>query len=593
MTVSGYRNTIQTDRGRKLRWHQSGVFAPGIITQKKEKDTMKNPFSPKKTVSIIAVAMIMLITLTNLAQAGGPAKGTVRGSHLRDRVRSDVLIPKPSQSDQVQYSQDDLEQTRTALLELAGAVKDLTQLAPGAFDTTQLEDARKQVSEYSYQQLTLLRKSLNPSRMNAKLAGVRASIASYKPSMLSRPTQSQSTREKAKKGKITPADITAAPDDDFPARDPFCKDPSGAEYTTRIPVQVILTADVVYFLAELARDLAQDGCNEVLVALGEGGNARAVCIATDTIYNLAHALNEAIHFCNEEFTDSTVDATYDRLDDIHTDLLETQTNDNTNATNIQNNDNSNKTMIITEIDSKSTALSQQISGGTQQILNEIDSKATAIINNDNTNRSLIITNANSNTANIITNDNANTTTIVNNANANLATTINELRNLGCEVIRLLNTPDGQKSSSILSCQGKPGWPYSWNKTTSAPVAAASVITSDAAIASGAPASFSNQRGQDGVPILPLVGTVTMERNLLDGKLIPSYYLPANRGGMIEQVKALVWNTIQAQVDLNIAANETTLAKAAAQQADELLAKGKYLQAYRQYCLAYQQLIPTN
>jgi hypothetical protein len=90
-----------------------------------------------------------------------------------------------------------------------------------------------------------------------------------------------------------------------------------------------------------------------------------------------------------------------------------------------------------------------------------------------------------------------------------------------------------------------------------------------------------------------MGTVTMERNLLESRLIPTYYLPANRGGMIEQVKTLVWNTIEAQLDLNIAKDETALAKAAAQQADELLAKKKYLEAYRQYCLAYQQLIPAN
>src|SRR5262249_62053731 len=134
----------------------------------------------------------------------------------------------------------------------------------------------------------------------------------------------------------------------------------------------------------------------------------------------------------------------------------------------------------------------------------------------------------------------------------------ELRGLGCEVIRLLNTPDGQRSSNIASCSGKPGWPYSWNKATSAPVAAASVITSDAT------GSFSNQRGQDGVPILPLVGTVTMERNLLESRLIPTYYLPANRGGMIEQVKTLVWNTIDGQREWNIPKKKKRLAKETAQ-----------------------------
>lgn len=90
-----------------------------------------------------------------------------------------------------------------------------------------------------------------------------------------------------------------------------------------------------------------------------------------------------------------------------------------------------------------------------------------------------------------------------------------------------------------------------------------------------------------------MGTVTMERYLLDGKLVPTYYLPANRGGMIEQVKLLVWNTIGAQLDLNIAKAETEEAKVIAQQADDLLAKKKYVEAFRQYSAAYQKLVPAN
>src|SRR5215471_403237 len=513
---------------------------------------MKNAFSPKNTVCVIAVAMITLVTLTSFAQAERPVRGAEKKSHLRERVRADILVPKSSgKSDQIQFSQDDLEQTRSALFELTNAVKDFASLAPGYFDASQLDDATKQISELSYQHLAVLRRGLNPSKISAKIAGIRASIADYKGSIQSESAKSKLTRQKGKT-----VDVTAASDDDFPARDPFCKDTNGVQYTTRIPVAVLLAADVTYFVAEGVFEGAHDLCSEVVVVAGEGGNLAAACTAVDAVYVVAHALWEAVHFCNEEFTDATVDAIYDRLDDIHTDLLESEANDNANTTTIVNNDNSNKTAIIAEI----------------------DAKATAVINT-----------VNANTTQIINNDNANTTTIINNANANLATTIAELRALGCDIIRLLNTPDGQRSSDIASCAGKPGWPYSWNgKNSTTPVTTASVITSDAA-----GSSFSNQRGQDGVPILPLVGTVTMERNLLESRLIPTYYLPADRGGMIEQVKTLVWNTINAQLDLNIARDETTMAKAAAQQADDLLAKKKYLEAYRQYCLAYQQLIPTN
>lgn len=539
---------------------------------------MKNPFSPRSTVSIIAMAMITLVTLTNFAHAEAPGKGAERKSHFRERVRADILIPQSSgKSDQVQYSQDELEQMRSALLELAGAVKDLTDLAPGSFDTGQLEDATKQISELSYQQLAVMRKTLNPSRMNERLTAARAVIADYKGTV-----QSQPTPQKTKKGGLAPQS------EPFPERDPFCSN-------GRFTAVTLASVDLAYFAAETARDIAKDACLETLIVLGEGGNTSLACTITDAIYIVAHAVWEAAHFCNEEFTDATVDANYDRLEHIHGDLEASVTNDNTNKTTIVNNDNSNKTMIIAEIDAKATAISSQIDSGTTNILNKIESKGNDIINNDNTNRTLIINNDNTNANNIITNDNANKTMIINNENSNFAATINELRGLGCEVIRLLNTPDGQRSSNIASCVGKPGFPYSWNKSTSAPVAAASVITSDGigSLPNVASGSFSNQRGQDGVPILPLVGTVTMERSLIEGKLIPTYYLPSNRGGMIEQVKALVWNTVNAQLELNIATDQTTMAKATAQQADELLASKKYLDAYRQYCLAYQQLIPTN
>src|SRR5262249_10435037 len=549
---------------------QEGTHSGFSLLRKKERETMKNPFSPRNIVSIIAVAMITLVTLTNFAHAEAPGKGAERKSHLRERVRADILNPQSSgKNDQIPYSQDELEQTRSALLELAGAVRDLTELAPGSSDTGQLDDATKQISELSYQQLAVMRKALNPSRMNERLTAARAVIADYKGTV-----QNQSTGHKPKKGGLAPAS------EPFPSRDPFC---SNGQFTA----VTLASVDLVYFAAETARDIAKDACLETLIVLGEGGNTSLACVITDSIYIVAHAVWEAAHFCNEEFTDATVDANYERLEHIHGDLEASVTNDNTNKTTIVNNDNSNKTMIIAEIDAKATAISSQIDSGTTNILNKIESKGNDIINNDNTNRTQIINNANTNTSNIITNDNANKTMIINNENANLATTINELRALGCDIIRLLNTPDGQRSSNIASCQGKPGWPYSWNKSTSAPVVTASLVTSDAT------GSFSNQRGQDGVPILPLVGTVTMERNLLESRLIPTYYLPANRGGMIEQVKKLVWNTIEAQLELNSARNEKTMAKTAAQQADELLAKKKYLEAYRQYCLAYQQLIPTN
>lgn len=61
--------------------------------------------------------------------------------------------------------------------------------------------------------------------------------------------------------------------------------------------------------------------------------------------------------------------------------------------------------------------------------------------------------------------------------------------------------------------------------------------------------------------------------------------------MIERVRDLVWNTIGAQAELEIAPGETEGARLEALKADELLAGGRFVDAYRQYALAYQSLIP--
>ena len=169
----------------------------------------------------------------------------------------------------------------------------------------------------------------------------------------------------------------------------------------------LASVDLVYFAAETVRDIAKDACLETLIVLGEGGNGSLACIATDIIYIIAHAVWEAVHFCNEEFTDATVDANYERLEHLHEDLAGSVENDNSNKTMIVSNDNSNKTVIIADIDSKAAALSNQIDAGRTEILNKVEHKGNEIISNDNVNRTLIINNDNTNTANIIANAIAN------------------------------------------------------------------------------------------------------------------------------------------------------------------------------------------
>ena len=133
--------------------------------------------------------------------------------------------------------------------------------------------------------------------------------------------------------------------------------------------------------------------------LGENGSL--ACVPLAIAADITQGLIDVANFCAGEVTANQVQANFDRLGHIHDDL--------------------------------SAGIS-------------------TIVNNDNTNRSAIINNDNTNTASIITN-----------ANANKDTIVNELRALGCEIVRLLNTPEGQRASSILACSAQPGFPYSWNK----------------------------------------------------------------------------------------------------------------------------------
>jgi hypothetical protein len=165
-----------------------------------------------------------------------------------------------------------------------------------------------------------------------------------------------------------------------------------------------------------------------------GVNASLVCVPFAIAASIANGFFDTSTFCAGEVSGNFHDANYARLEHLHGDL----------------------------------------STGTTTILNTINSSTASLISNSNTNTASIVSNDNTNTATIITNANANTTTLVNVANANTASIITndnankaalvaEIRGLACEIIHLLHTPDGQRTSGIQACSAAPGFPYSWNK----------------------------------------------------------------------------------------------------------------------------------
>jgi hypothetical protein len=149
-------------------------------------------------------------------------------------------------------------------------------------------------------------------------------------------------------------------------------------------------------------------CNEDI--LGENGSL--ACVPLAIANDIASSLFAVRSFCASLDTGALVSGSYTRLEHLHSDL-------STARTDIINNSNAN-----------TTAVNNNISTSTTSIINTV---------------------------------NAGTTSIVNNNNANTAMIVSELRALGCEIVRLLNTPEGQRASSILACSAQPSYPYSWNK----------------------------------------------------------------------------------------------------------------------------------
>jgi hypothetical protein len=166
---------------------------------------------------------------------------------------------------------------------------------------------------------------------------------------------------------------------------------------------------------------AEFACLEVVVILGEGGNGSAVCIPFAIAQDVAAIPYELADFCGGEEDSAIAQGSYDRLEHVHNDL-----------------------------DAARTA-----------ILSSIDTHTTQIINNDNANRVTIVNNDNANRVLIINNDNTNRDIILADALANRDFLVAELRRVACDMLRLENTPDGQRASSNPSCVGQPQFPYNF------------------------------------------------------------------------------------------------------------------------------------
>ncbi len=357
-------------------------------------------------LTLVMTSMLITPILAATRYEGTDKKTASKNNSPNERAA--VIESIKTQDGETEFSPEELEQMRSALLELLESVQEFSGLLSpegrrkaGMKDfgepltDDQFTENRTLIQQMSSKELTTLRKVLNPAKMRAKLSASRLTLNEYKESV------SKVISETGDRPGL-------------PGIDSYCGAP--------VPTGVIIASDVIYFVAEGVRDVAQNACNQVAVAVvlgnGGGGNARLACEATDVIYLIAKALNQSIHFCDDDYAASVGQANYDRLGHIHDDIEDIKANDNTNYTNIVSNATTNTTTITGAVTTAKTDIISNATTNRTTITTAITNAQTAVITAGDANSAAIIGNDNTNTTNIVSNDNTNKTTIVNNDNAN-------------------------------------------------------------------------------------------------------------------------------------------------------------------------------
>lgn len=325
-------------------------------------------------------------------------------------VRAAVIESIKTQDGQTEFSPEEIEQMRSALLELLDSIQQFSGLLSPegrikagmknfgeARTDDQFAESRTQIQQMSGQELTTLRKVLNPATMRTKLAASRSTLNEYK-------------------DNVSKADTETGNRPGLPGIDSYCGSP--------VSTAAIIASDVVYFIAEGVRDVAQNACNQVavVVVLGEGGgaNARLACNITDAVYIIAKAVNQAIHFCDDDYAASVGQGSYNRLGHIHDDIEDIKANENTNYTNIIGNAETNTTTITTGVTNAKTDIISNATTNRSTITTAITTAQTAVIVAGDANSAAIINNDNTNKTTIVNNDNANTLALTNLVNSALA-----------------------------------------------------------------------------------------------------------------------------------------------------------------------------
>jgi tetratricopeptide (TPR) repeat protein len=302
----------------------------------------------------------------------------------QDAVRS-------SAERKVQYSSEELENFRADLINFVRAYQEAARFV-GPKQAQNFNGIEEQLLRLSLEQLNVIHNGT---------AGVKKMNSATK--KLESAVQQASLRGDAKARQNGEAleNASGFPNADYPS----CG-------TNRVDDAIIDASDTALFAAEVIRDVASRGCNQVAVVAGFGANLSTACIVADGIYHAAKIINYGLHYCNDKIDQAEQGATYGRLGHLHSDLENSVANDNANAASIISNDNTNNGTVLTNLSAAKTEIINNDNTNKNTIVTTVGNAKTDIINNAAANRDTIVTAIENAKTTIVVNANANKDEVV-------------------------------------------------------------------------------------------------------------------------------------------------------------------------------------
>lgn len=348
----------------------------------------------------------------------------------------------------VQYATGDLEDMRSQLLNLEDVLEQFAPLAPpNTVDLNSLRQAKTRIQQMPYQHLNSLRRGLSPTGMSSRLTQARQHLGNLAALRAARATGN--AQPLAQQVPATPPpgfpvpsaicspatqlinQITGAIQSDgglFGAggggfnlsgtaggeidlgigslgasvsggisytpgsisKDGISNTGTAQDYTQslanmRIPQLAILAADLVWFVADSVREFSQDACGEDIL----GENVQLACLVTDGLWVVAKAVDEGIHFCDDDLTGSVGDSIYGGLalvysgqysvgNELDTHIGSANTDIDTKIGSVNTDVDTKIGTVNTDIDTKMAALASQLVSVSGNITTQMNALTQAV-----------------------------------------------------------------------------------------------------------------------------------------------------------------------------------------------------------------------